>query len=145
MEEIKKITKDLDTNKRPAKIAYSHTSLYVKDMDEAVKFYTENLGMKLIRRRKETPQDHAERSFLASDDSGSYRIELTLPTTGQSSTEKLDHIAFDVENLDEVLEELKKKGVIIVREPIKVLTAPIRVAFIKDSNGIIIELIEHLE
>ncbi|MGQ9781446.1 MAG: VOC family protein [Nitrososphaeria archaeon] len=132
------------TSNNATKPIYTHTSLYVKDMDAAVKFYTEILGMKLIRRRKETPQDNAERAFLASDD-GPYRIELTQPKTSRPNTEKLDHIAFDVENLDGVLEELRQKGVTIVRGPTKVLTAPIRIAFIKDNDGIMIELIEHLD
>jgi len=57
--------------------------------------------------------------------------------------EDLDHIAFDVENLEGAISELRKKGVEIVVEPYQIgRAAGWKEAFIKDPNGIWIEFLQ---
>jgi lactoylglutathione lyase len=117
-----------------------HTSITVRNMDESIEFYTKNLGMRLSRRR-EIPQNNAEIAFLEMDGTD-HAIELTWWKDKKDYLEgdQLDHIAFTVEKLDEFVEEMRKRGVEIAREPYMLGSS--RIAFIKDPNGIWIELIE---
>ncbi|MBC7092170.1 MAG: VOC family protein [Nitrososphaeria archaeon] len=132
---------DLDSSKI---FHFAHISLYVKDMDVAIEFYTKVLGLKLLRRRKETVRDKAERAFLASNDN-TYRVELTLPKDQKDKPDKLDHIAFYVDNMEEAVNLIKMHDVPLIDGPYDVPTSKIKVAFIKDYEGTLIELIEKID
>jgi hypothetical protein len=54
--------------------------------------------------------------------------------------EDLDHLAFDVENLETSISDLKRRAIEIVVEPYQI--GAWREAFIKDPNGIWIELLQ---
>ena len=117
-----------------------HTSITVRNMDESVAFYTGKLGMNLIRRH-EIPQNNAEIAFLGMEGTN-HRIELTWWRDKKEYTEgdQLDHIAFGVEDLPKFVMKMKKNGVEIAKEPYSLGSS--RIAFIKDPNGIWLELIE---
>jgi lactoylglutathione lyase len=117
-----------------------HTSITVKDMDESIAFYTTKLGMVLVSRR-EIKQNNAEIAFLGIGGTD-HRIELTWWKDKKDYAEgdQLDHIAFGVKGLPEVVRGMKTKGVEIAKEPYALGTS--QIAFIKDPNGIWIELIE---
>ena len=117
-----------------------HTSITVKNMDESINFYTGKLGMTLESRR-EIKQNNAEIAFLGMKDTN-HRIELTWWMGKKDYTEgdQLDHIAFGVKNLKATVEALRAKGVEVAKEPYSLGTSLI--AFVKDPNGIWLELIE---
>ncbi len=117
-----------------------HTSITVKDMDESISFYTEKLGMTLASRR-EIRQNNAEIAFLEIAGTN-HRIELTWWKDKKDYAEgdQLDHIAFGVKDVGEAVEAMRKKGVEIAREPYSLGSS--RIAFVKDPNGIWLELIE---
>ncbi len=119
-----------------------HTSITVKNMNETIKFYTENFGLKLVNRR-EIPENNAEIAFLE-DDQTDYRIELTFWRNKQDYSEgdQLDHLALGVEDMDRSIADLKRKGVKIAKEPYFLANSLKRIAFIKDPNDIWIELIQ---
>jgi catechol 2,3-dioxygenase-like lactoylglutathione lyase family enzyme len=57
--------------------------------------------------------------------------------------EDLDHIAFDVEDLEDAVSDLKKKGVEVAVEPYQIgVSLGWKEAFVKDPNGIWIELLQ---
>jgi lactoylglutathione lyase len=117
-----------------------HTSITVKNMDESIAFYTDVLGMSLNGRR-EIKENNAEIAFLELAGT-SHRIELTWWKGKKDYAEgdQLDHIAFGVENLARFMDEMRKKKVEVVKEPYMMGSGLI--AFIKDPNGIWLELIE---
>lgn len=119
-----------------------HTSITVKDMDETIRFYTYNLGLKLVN-RKEIPENNAEIAFLEDQDTD-YRIELTYWREKKDYIEgdQLDHLAFEVEDIDKSIFELRQKGVKIAKEPYSLSNSNKRIAFIQDPNDIWIELIQ---
>jgi lactoylglutathione lyase len=119
-----------------------HTSITVKDMDESIEFYTKMLGMSLLSRR-EIKQNNAEIAFLGIEGTD-HRIELTWwkGKTEYAEGDQLDHIAFGVEELSPLVESLRDKSVEIAKEPYSLGPGSSRIAFIKDPNGIWIELIE---
>ena len=117
-----------------------HTSITVKNMDESIAFYTGVLGMTLGSRR-EIKENNAEIAFLEIKGTN-HRIELTWWRGKKDYAEgdQLDHIAFGVENLGKFMEEMKSKKVEIAKEPYTLGSS--RIAFIKDPNGIWLEMIE---
>lgn len=119
-----------------------HTSITVKNMDESIRFYTEKLGMSLQSRR-EIKQNNAEIAFLGVEGTD-HRIELTWWRTKENYADgdQLDHIAFGVEELSPLVEKLRGMGVEIAKEPYSLGPGSSQIAFIKDPNGIWIELIE---
>jgi len=119
-----------------------HTSITVKSMDESIMFYTEKLGMKLLSRR-EIKQNNAEIAFLSMEGTD-HRIELTWwrDKTDYQEGDQLDHIAFGVEDVVSVVARVRKKGVEVAKEPYSLGPGSSTIAFVKDPNGIWIELIE---
>ena len=117
-----------------------HTSITVKDMDESIAFYTEKLGMTL-KSRREIKQNNAEIAFLEIEGTN-HRIELTWWKDKKDYAEgdQLDHIAFGVNDLRTTIEAMRAKGVDIAKEPYSLGSS--QIAFIKDPNGIWLELIE---
>ncbi|MEM3386110.1 MAG: VOC family protein [Nitrososphaerales archaeon] len=121
---------------------FLHTSITVKNMDATITFYTKRLGLKLLRRR-EIPENNAEVAFLT-DEAHSTELELTYWRDKKSYEEgdQLDHLAFEVEDLDTTIKKMKNEGVEVAKEPYMLKGGSKRLAFIKDPNGIWIELIE---
>jgi len=126
---------------RPMK--FLHTSITVRNMEESLAFYTEMLGLQFERRRT-IPENHAEIAFVRDPASGA-RIELTHWEGKDSfeAGEQLDHLAFEVEELDRTLMRLRTKNVRIAKEPYRLSGGSSRIAFVLDPNDIWIELIEH--
>jgi lactoylglutathione lyase len=119
-----------------------HTSVTVKDLEESLRFYTEVMGLEFERRRP-IPENHAEVAFVRDPVSG-HRIELTY-WEGKGSFEvgeQLDHIAFEVPDLDEFLGRARARGVPVAKEPYRLRGGSGRIAFLLDPNEIWIELIE---
>ncbi|HYB77373.1 MAG TPA: VOC family protein [Thermoplasmata archaeon] len=121
---------------------FSHTSITVRNMEESLSFYTEMLGLQFERRRT-IPENHAEIAFVHDPLSGA-RIELTH-WEGKDmfdAGEQLDHLAFEVDNLDRTLMRLRTKNVRIAKEPYRLSGGASRIAFVLDPNDVWIELIE---
>jgi lactoylglutathione lyase len=118
-----------------------HTCLNVSDLDKSIVFYTEQLGLRFVRRR-EIKQNNAEIAFLE-DDAGS-AIELTHWRDKKTLTEgdNFDHIAFGVVDVTSTIRDLKAKGVPIAMEPFSLQGSSSMIAFIKDPDGNWLELIQ---
>ncbi|MGA8302608.1 MAG: VOC family protein [Thermoplasmata archaeon] len=122
---------------------FLHTSITVRHMDESIQFYTEILGLEFERRRT-IPENHAEIAFVKDPTSGA-RVELTHWDGKDEfeSGEQLDHLAFEVPDLDRFLMKMRTKNVRIAKEPYHLSGGSSRIAFILDPNDVWIELIEH--
>jgi len=121
---------------------FLHTSITVRHMDESLAFYTEMLGLQFERRRT-IPENHAEIAFVRDPVSGA-RIELTHweGKDAFEAGEQLDHLAFEVEDLDRTLMRLRTKNVRVAKEPYHLSGGSSRIAFVLDPNDVWIELIE---
>jgi lactoylglutathione lyase len=122
---------------------FLHTSLTVRDMDESLRFYTEALGL-VADGRRAIPENRAEIAFVRDPLSG-VRVELTRwedkPTFEPG--EQLDHLAFEVADLDATLADLRRRRVRVAKEPFRLAGGSGRLAFVLDPNDVWIELIEH--
>ena len=121
-----------------------HTMLRVGNLDQSLAFYTEIMGMKLLR-RKDYPEGKFTLAFVGyqPEDEGAV-IELThnWDTDHYDLGTGYGHIALEVEDAYATCDAIRARGGKIVREagPMKHSTTVI--AFIEDPDGYKIELIE---
>jgi lactoylglutathione lyase len=119
-----------------------HTMIRVTDLERSVDFYTQVLGLREERRRVLERAD-ATLVFLV-DEAGHHRIELTYHHDGRSYElgNQFGHFAFGVADLDQARAELAEQGIEFTRGPYTVSAGGSRIAFIKDPDGVEIELVE---
>jgi lactoylglutathione lyase len=121
-----------------------HTMLRVGDMDRSVKFYTEVMGMKLLR-TTDRPDQKYTLAFVGYDTEDKQAvIELTY----NYGTDKYDlgsafgHTAFEVDDVYKTCEQVKAKGGNVTREAGPVKGGNTVIAFVQDPDGYKIELIQ---
>ncbi len=121
-----------------------HTMLRVNNLDESLKFYCDQLGMKLLRKR-DFPGGEFTLAFVGyGDEKDTAVIELTW-NWGTSKYEigtAYGHVAIGVDDIYKTCADLKRKGVKVVREPGPMKHGTTAIAFIEDPNGYKIELIQ---
>jgi len=124
----------------------AHICIYTKNNQEAVKFYTEILGFKLIH------QTELQSGFkFAIVRQGTCIIELLEPKDVARSTQRLtgviDHIAIEVDDINNAYENLKAKNVSfktgVMDDPN--LFGGVRIAFFRGPSGETFELFEYLQ
>ena len=123
------------------KTKFTYTGIRVKDLKQSVDFYTRVLGMKEDGRSKIEPSK-GEVVSLSTHEGGpvlelNYYEKDSPYNTEYVAGEGMDHLAFQVEDLDKALAEASKAGYPVALE---MKTATSRWAYIKDPNGIFIEL-----
>lgn len=120
-----------------------HTMLRTGDLDRAIAFYTDVLGMELLR-RKDYPEGKFTLAFMGyGDESNNTVIELTY-NWGVSQYElgtAYGHIAVEVDDVYAACEAAKAKGARIVREAGPMNAGSTVIAFIADPDGYYIEMI----
>lgn len=117
---------------------YLHTMLRVIDLDRALNFFIDQLGLTLIR-RNDYPQGRFSLVFLGpSEDQPILELTWNWDQTENYSTGRFfGHLAFEVENIYTTCLHLQSKGVQIHRPP-----RDGRMAFIKSPDGHSIELLQ---
>ncbi|RMH09924.1 MAG: VOC family protein [Nitrospirae bacterium] len=120
-----------------------HTRMRVSDMEQTLKFYCEVLGLAVVE-RKVSPRG-SQLAFLAVPNSEE-QIELcSFPASGPVRVqEDLVHLAFEVDNLDETVEALRRQGIPITDGPTTTSSGS-RFLFIDAPDGYEIELIERAQ
>src|SRR2546428_1543774 len=99
-----------------------YTGIGVKYMDESLQFYTGVLGMEVVDKREPTPPTKGEVVTLRSP-GGDQLLELNWYAEGSRfglpyvNGEELDHLSFEVDDLDGAIAELSRKGVEVVIRP----------------------------
>jgi lactoylglutathione lyase len=121
-----------------------HTMLRVGDLQRSIDFYTNVLGMKLLR-----TSDNPEYKYtLAFVGYGSNPDHAELELTYNYGTDSYDlgnaygHIAISSENIVEACQAVKANGGNVTREPGPVKGGSTVIAFVTDPDGYKIELIE---
>ncbi|MDR3433795.1 MAG: lactoylglutathione lyase [Rouxiella aceris] len=121
-----------------------HTMIRVGDMQRAIKFYTEVLGMKLLRTSQNTEYKYDLAFVGYTDESEGAVIELTY-NYGVESYEMgtaFGHLALGVDDVAQTCEDIRHAGGKVVREAGPVKGGSTIIAFVEDPDGYKIELIE---
>ena len=121
-----------------------HSMIRVNDLEESIKFYTEVLGMKLLREKEYTEAKFSLAFLGYGNETKNTVIELTYnwDTNDYEHGNAFGHIAIEVDDIYKVCEEIKNKGVKVIRDPGPMMGSRLLLAFIEDPNGYKIELIE---
>ena len=120
-----------------------HTMLRVGNLDRSIDFYTQVLGMHLLR-RKDYPDGKFTLAFVGyGDEADNTVIELThnWDTGSYDLGEGYGHIAIEVEDVYEAVAELRNRGGKVIREAGPMHAGTTIIAFIEDPDGYPIELI----
>ncbi|MDZ7662166.1 lactoylglutathione lyase [Thiohalophilus sp.] len=120
-----------------------HTMLRVGDLQRSIDFYTNVLGMKLLR-QKEYPEGEFTLAFVGyqPEEDGAV-IELTC----NWDTDKYDlgdgygHIALEVDDVYQATDEIRQRGGKILRDAGPMNAGTTIIAFVEDPDGYPIELI----
>jgi lactoylglutathione lyase len=120
-----------------------HTMIRTGDIDRSIDFYTKVLGMKLLRRH-EYPDGKFTLAFLGYGDESEHAvIELTYNwgVDHYDLGTGYGHIALEVDDVYTACDEIKRLGGKMVREAGPMNGGTRIIAFVKDPDGYMIELI----
>ena len=120
-----------------------HTMIRVGHLQRSIDFYTNILGMTLLR-QKEYPQGRFTLAFLGyGDEKENTAIELThnWDTDSYELGTGFGHLAIEVDDVYKATEEIKTQGGEIIRDAGPMNAGSTIIAFVKDPDGYEIELI----
>ena len=123
-----------------------HTMLRVGDLQRSIDFYTETIGMELLRTTDRPDQKYtlAFVGFGGGNKNGEAELELTY-NYGESEYDlgtAYGHIALGVDDVAETCERIRAAGGNVTREPGPVKGGSTVIAFVEDPDGYKVELIE---
>ena len=122
-----------------------HTMLRVGDLERSLDFYTNVLGMQLLR-RTDRPEQHYTLAFVGYGDE---RTNAVLELTYNYGVDRYDlgtgygHVAIEVDDAARACDAVRAKGGTVTREAGPVKGGTTVIAFVQDPDGYKIELIEH--
>jgi lactoylglutathione lyase len=121
-----------------------HTMIRVGDLEQSIAFYTEVLGMRLLR-RKDYPDGKFTLAFVGYGDEADHTV---IELTHNWDTDRYDlgngfgHIALAVDDAAAACDEIRARGGNVVREAGPMKHGSTVIAFVEDPDGYKIELIE---
>lgn len=124
----------------------SHIAIVVPDLDEAMSFWVETLGLPLAH-VEHVPDQDVDVALLPSGDS---EIELLEPVSDSSGVARylnkrgpgMHHICFEVDDIEAMLVRMKEAGVPLINEEPTIGTGGKKIAFVhpKGTGGVLVEL-----
>jgi methylmalonyl-CoA/ethylmalonyl-CoA epimerase len=127
----------------------NHIAIAVKDVEESLKFWRDAMGLQ-VDHIEDVPSQKSEVVFIPVGDSEVELVKPTSPDTGVAKFLKergggMHHLCFEVDNIDEMLNQLKENGVRLINEIALELPGR-KMAFVhpKSTNGVLVELYEVL-
>ncbi|WP_421134010.1 lactoylglutathione lyase [Alteromonas sp. A079] len=121
-----------------------HTMLRVEDLNASLHFYTELMGMKLLRQSDNTDYEYTLAFVGYGEEKDSTVLELTY-NWGDNKYDKgnaYGHIAIEVDDIYAFCTHLSSRGANVYREPGPVKGGQTIIAFVRDPDGYAIELIQ---
>ena len=121
---------------------YLHTSIFVNDMAESIKFYTEKLGLTLLDQAHY--EGNADMAFVGRDWDAYIELVYDLEAHDPYALgNRYEHLALEIEgDMASTIDRLRAEGVKILSGPKKPPSGTRWIAFVEDPNGIPVELLE---
>lgn len=129
-------------------IGFEHVGMTSGNLDRTIAFYCDLLGLTLALRKA---SDRGEMAFL---DTGSGMLEVSCPKADISRSRDVPpheagmrHLTFAFDSVDATIEKLEAAGVEVLEAPRPAFFTEMiqRVAFVRDPDGVIVELIERAD
>jgi methylmalonyl-CoA/ethylmalonyl-CoA epimerase len=127
-----------------------HVGIAVADLDEAIAFYADNFGLKVVH--EETNEEQGVREAMLAVGDGDSRIQLLAPLRPDSAIGRfldrsgpgLQQLAYTVTDIDAASATLRERGLRLLYDEPKRGTAGSRINFIhpKDAGGVLVEIVE---
>ncbi len=120
-----------------------HTMIRVGDLQRSIDFYTQVLGMKLLR-QQEYPEGRFTLAFVGyGDENDNTVIELThnWDTDSYEMGNGFGHLAIEVEDVYQATEQIRQRGGKIIRDAGPMNAGTTIIAFLEDPDGYAIELL----
>lgn len=120
-----------------------HTMIRVGDLEKSIQFYSEILGMRLLR-RKDYPDGEFTLAFMGyGDEQDNTVIELThnWGVDSYDHGNAFGHIAIQVDDVYQAVKRIKEQGGKVIREAGPMKHGTTVLAFVEDPNGYQIELL----
>jgi len=123
----------------------NHVAVVVGDVDEALKFWQDAMGIQL-HHLEDVPSQKAQVAFLPVGES---EVELVKPTSDDSGVAKflaergggMHHLCFEVDDIEGMLSMLKEKGVRLINEaPVELPGRKLAFVHPKSTGGVLVEL-----
>ncbi|OLF18644.1 methylmalonyl-CoA epimerase [Actinophytocola xanthii] len=137
---------------KPFVTGIDHVGIAVPDMDEAIAFYRDVLGLELYHEETNESQGVREAMMRAPGDTGGTAVQLLAPLGPDTTIGKflarrgpgVQQVAYRVTDIDAATDALRAKGLRVMFEESGIGTAESRVNFLhpKDAGGVLIELVE---
>jgi lactoylglutathione lyase len=124
-----------------------HTMIRVGDLQRSIDFYTQVLGMRLLR-KTDYPGGRFTNVFVGYDDESKAAV---LELTHNWDTKSYDlgngygHVAVEVEDAYKTCDEVRKRGGKVTREPGPMKHGTTVIAFVEDPEGYKIEFVQRRE
>ncbi len=120
-----------------------HTMIRVGNLEKSIQFYTEVLGMKLLR-QKDYPDGKFSLAFVGyGDEENNSVIELTYnwDTDHYDLGQGFGHLAIEVDDVYQATDKIRNAGGKIIREAGPMNAGTTIIAFVEDPDGYAIELL----
>jgi lactoylglutathione lyase len=121
-----------------------HTMIRVGDLDRSIKFYTELLGMKVLR-RQDFPEGRFTLAFVGyTSEADGTVVELThnWDTSSYDRGTGFGHLAVEVDDAYAACERIKAQGGTVTREAGPMKHGTTVIAFVADPDGYQIEFVQ---
>jgi len=121
-----------------------HTMIRVGDLQRSIDFYTQVLGMRLLR-RTDYPSGRFTNAFVGYDEeSRTAVLELThnWDTQSYDMGTGFGHVAVEVDDAYKACDEVRKRGGRVTREPGPMKHGTTVIAFVEDPDGYKIEFVQ---
>lgn len=125
-----------------------HVAIVVDDMEEALKFWRDSLGLE-VEHVEDVPDQQAIVAFLPT---GNSEIELVKPTSDDNGAARfmqkhgpgMHHICFEVDDIEACLSQLRENQVKLINEEPIIGAGGKKIAFVhpKSTHGVLVELYE---
>jgi lactoylglutathione lyase len=121
-----------------------HTMIRVGDLQRSIDFYTQVLGMRLLR-KTDYPSGRFTNAFVGYDDEAKTAVlELThnWDTSQYDHGTAFGHIAVEVEDAYKACDEVRRRGGSVTREAGPMKHGSTVIAFVQDPDGYKIEFVQ---